>query len=661
MIALIGKAGVLLGVLASLEMIRRGIVGFRRPERASRAYLGGATAALVVGAVVAMGALQAALLGNDFSIRYIAENHSRSTPFPFNVATAWAALEGSIVLWGLVLAGYAWSVVRRHRDGDDVGAGATAVIGVVALFFFGVMATVADPFQTLDVVPPDGPGPNPLLQNHIMMAIHPPLLYLGFVGFTVPFAFAIASLAKGEPGSRWLERTRTWSLVAWSFLGLGIVIGGWWSYEVLGWGGFWAWDPVENASFIPWLTATAFIHSAVVETRRGVLRSWNYVLVILTFAFTIFGTFLTRSGVIGSVHAFSQSAIGPVLLGFFAVILFASLTLIAFRAPVVSSPSRLDSFVSREGAFLLNNLILSILAAVVLLGTTYPMIVEAISGEQISVGRPFFDRYAIPISYLLLASMGVGTVAPYRKARPIVLWDRIRGSLVVAALAGAILVVTGIRVGHVVAIVALAILVVGPAAERLWRQASAFMAARGEGRGRSLLRVVRRDPRFWGGQVAHLGVAILAVGVALYGNLSNEAMIELRPGETGSVLGYEVTYLESFQRPEPNRLVTGARVAVSRDGDLVAVMEPRLNQYPNFQQAIGTPAVNISLARDIYMTIRRLDPESVILDVQTHPMMYLVWIGGIMMAAGGFASFVIRKPERDDLDEAVRDHVGSPG
>lgn len=659
MIALFGKAGVLLGVLASLEMIRRGVIGFRNPNRASRAYLGAATAALVVGALAAMGALQAALLGNDFSIRYVAENHSRSTPFPFNVATAWAALEGSIVLWGLVLAGYAWTVVRKHRDGDDVGSGAIAVIGVVALFFFGVMATVADPFQTLDVVPPDGPGPNPLLQNHIMMAIHPPLLYLGFVGFTVPFAFAVASLAKGVSGSEWLERTHSWSLVAWSFLGAGIVIGGWWSYEVLGWGGFWAWDPVENASFIPWLTATAFIHSAVVERRRGVLRSWNFVLVILTFAMTIFGTFLTRSGVIGSVHAFSQSAIGPVLLGFFAVILVSSLILLGFRAPAVSSPRRLDTMVSREGIFLLNNLVLSTLAVVVLLGTIYPMIVEAISGEQISVGRPFFDRYAVPLSYILLAAMGVGSIAPYRKARPVVVWDRIRGSLAVAALAGALLVVVGVRVGHVVAIVGLAILVVGPVAERLWRQASAVMESQGRTRWEAVRRVVVRDPRFWGGQVAHLGVAILAVGVALYGNLSSEAMVTLRPGETGSALGYEITYLESFQRPEPNRLVTGVRAAVYRDGELVAVMEPRLNQYPNFQQAIGTPAVNTSLARDIYLTIRRLDSDSVILDVQTHPMMYLVWIGGILMSVGGLASFVFRKPERDDLT-AAKDHVGSP-
>ncbi|MEX1208898.1 MAG: cytochrome c biogenesis protein CcsA, partial [Acidimicrobiia bacterium] len=293
MIALVGYAGVLVALASAVALVVQGV----------RSYLEGGTAAadrlrfpiwgLVGGAIIAMVALEVALLTNDFSIEYVARNHARGTPLLFTIASAWAALEGSIVLWGLILAGYAVWVFRSLDDDDPIGATALAVIGAVAIFFFGLMASAANPFTTLEVVPVDGLGANPLLQNHILMAIHPPMLYMGYVGMTVPFAFAIAALAAGDGTTAWLERTRRWALVAWSFLTLGVVLGAWWSYEVLGWGGYWAWDPVENASFLPWLTATAFIHSAVVQRRRGMLQAWNVALVIGTFALTILGTFLT--------------------------------------------------------------------------------------------------------------------------------------------------------------------------------------------------------------------------------------------------------------------------------------------------------------------------------------------------------------------------------
>ncbi len=635
MIAALGKLGVLIGLASAVWLVITGVLVLRGPDPVKRKRLMLPVVGLVIGAVVAMIELELGLLLNDFSIEYIARNHSRSTPFPYNVATAWAALEGSIVLWGLVLAGFIWSVARTVRDGDRLGAGALAVMGLVAVFFFGMMATVTDPFQTISPVPADGPGPNPLLQNHLMMAIHPPLLYLGFVGFTVPFAFAISALLMGEGGITWLERTRRWSLLAWSFLTAGLLVGGWWSYEVLGWGGFWAWDPVENASFMPWLIATAFIHSAVVQIRRGMLQAWNFVLVIGTFALTIFGTFLTRSGVIGSVHAFSQSAVGPLLLGFLTVILIGSVFLMAVRLPAMTQPPRLESLASREGIFLANNLLLTVFAFMVLVGSVYPLLLEAISGDQVSVGRPFFDRFGIPLSYGLLLAMGIGPAFPYRVARWPVVWRRIRRPVQIALVAGALVVVAGVRVPHVVAVVMLAVFAIGVAVRQLWVAASGIA---GHGKlplPRAVMHVMRRDPGYWGGQISHVGVVLVAVAIAMYGNLAIGADATLSPGESMEVAGYTLVYEGTFNRTEPNRTVLGAQVAVFRDGTLLEVLEPSVNRYPNLTQAIGTPAVRIGLTEDLYLTLGSIDQESIVLQAQVFPYIYLLWAGGLLAALGG--------------------------
>ena len=356
-----------------------------------------------------------ALVTHDFSLRYVADNGSRATPLLYTVASLWGALEGSILLWALILAGYLAAMVHRFRDrtSDPLFGWALLTGLVVAAFFFGLMLGPANPFRLVQgAIPTDGPGPNPLLQNHPLMAFHPPILYLGYVGFTVPFSFAVGALVTGRLGEGWLAETRRATLLAFGCLTAGIVLGGWWSYEVLGWGGYWAWDPVENASLLPWLTATAYLHSVLVQERRGMLRVWNLSLVAATFALTIFGTFLTRSGMVNSVHAFSQSAIGPVLLGFLAAIVLVSVGLIGWRADVLRSPGRIDSPVSREGAFLANNLLFAGFALVVLVGTVFPLIAEAYDGRQLSVGEPYFDTMTRPIGIALLFLMAVAPVHP---------------------------------------------------------------------------------------------------------------------------------------------------------------------------------------------------------------------------------------------------------
>jgi cytochrome c-type biogenesis protein CcmF len=642
-IAFVGYAGIVLALISAIGLVIQG----------ARAFWGPATAAhvrvpawgLLLGAAVAMGALELALLSDDFSIEYVARNHSRDTPLLFTIAAGWAALEGSIVLWGLVLAGFAFAVLRSLTDDDRIGAGAMATIGLVALFFFGLMATAANPFATLDVVPLDGSGANPLLQNHILMAIHPPMLYLGYIGFTVPFAFAISALVAGDGSSSWLQRTRRWSLLAWTFLTLGIVLGAWWSYEVLGWGGYWAWDPVENASFLPWLTATAFIHSSVVQRRRGMLQAWNVALVISTFALTILGTFLTRSGVIASVHSFTQSTVGPALLTFLVIVLLGSFGLFALRAHLVSSTPRLDSLASREGVFLLNNLLLAVFAFVVLIGTIYPMILEAFSGDRVSVGAPWFDRAAVPISLVLLLAMGLGPLTPYRFAAPDLMWRRLRGPLQVASLAAAATVLAGVRPITVTVTIWLATFIVSGivslAHQRARAAADPYLKA--------VAGLFRADPGFWGGMVAHIGFALAAVGIAFSGSFAVRETIALDPGESAPFDGYTLTYEGPILRDEPNRSVIGASFTLSRGSTVLGTLEPRLNQYPNQVQAIPTPSVRTGLREDVYLSLVRIEAETaqVTIDAFRFPLMWLLWTGALMVVAGGGWSFVGRKRRRD--------------
>ncbi|HEX2369364.1 MAG TPA: cytochrome c-type biogenesis CcmF C-terminal domain-containing protein [Acidimicrobiia bacterium] len=662
MSALLGTISVLVALGAAIALTIQGWRAAARSDGPATIRLRTPVLVLLVAAVASLLVLEAALLGDDFSLEYVANHHAAATPLLYTVASAWGALEGSIVLWGVVLAGATWLVSRGYsRAPDRLGAGALAVMGLVATFFFALMATVADPFKVCveagpasclaasplpwaaAVAPPDGAGPNPLLQNHPLMAVHPPMLYLGYVGLTVPFAFAMSALALGQGGVEWLRRSRTSTLVAWSFLTVGITLGGLWAYEVLSWGGYWAWDPVENASLLPWLMATAFLHSAVVQERRGMLQAWNFVLVIAAFSLTILGTFLTRSGVVASVHSFTQSAIGPVLLGFLVVVLSASLGLFAARAHLVASAPRLESLASREGAFLLNNLLLSVFALVVLVGTLYPLLVEAFSGAEVGVGAPFFNRLTVPLAFGLLLTMGVGPVTPWRLARGAVVWARIRTPLRVGLAAGAVLVLTGTRNGWVVGAVMLSTFVVAVIVRHLWVTSRARAAKLGVSRRKAALDVVAGDSGYWGGQLSHIGVALAAVGLAAAANLATHAEVDLVPGDTASFAGYELTYLTPFLLNEPNRTVTGATIVVERDSEIVSELQPRINEYPGTGAGIVTPAVHSSLRGDVYLTLTRIDAGGITLEMDTTPAVWLIWLGGLVAASGGAFSTVVRR------------------
>jgi cytochrome c-type biogenesis protein CcmF len=661
MFALLGTLGIVTGVVGSAWLTVEAVRAARGPE-AQPGRLIRPVGTLLAGAVLAMLALEAALVFNDFSVEYVANHHARVTPFPFNVATAWAALEGSIVLWGLVLAIFTWFTWRGYRRSPDrLGAGALAVLGIVAVFFFGLQLSVANPFRVCveaaangciessllpwaaAQAPPDGPGPNPLLQNHILMAIHPPMLYLGYVGLTVPFAFAISALALGLPGVEWLRRSRRSTLVAWTFLTLGITLGGWWAYEVLSWGGYWAWDPVENASFMPWLVATAFLHSALVQMRRGALQAWNFVLVNTAFALTILGTFLTRSGTVASVHSFTQSAIGPVLLGFLFVVLAGSFGLFATRSHLVAESPRLDSLFSREGSFLLNNLLLTIYAFIVVTGTLYPIVVEALSGDRVSVGEPFFNRLAVPLSFGLLLAMGVGPLVPWRDADPGVLAARLRLPLQIGLLAGAVTVITTSRIGYVVAAVVLGVFVIASAVSLLIERAGHAARARGGRLGTEIRRQLKSDTGFWAGQLSHSGVALVAIGMALAANLALHGEVSMAPGDTTRFAGYELTYRSPFLITEPHRRVQGATIDVYHERNLVTTLQPRANFFGTDTSGITTPAVHSGIGGDLYLTLIDIDPTGILLRLNTSPGIWLLWTGGLVTTAGGIWSLTARK------------------
>ena len=435
---------VILGGLVS----RRGAGAERRPLLGAAAAGEGRYLApvMLVGAVVAVLAMEHALITHDFTLVFVAQNNSTVTPLLYSVTGLWSALAGSILLWGLVLSVVSTVFVWRYRAqaADPVIRWATFVLFAVSAFFFGLMLDPADPFRTAAGVT-SGLGPNSLLQDNPLVAIHPPLLYAGFVLFTVPFAFAIGMLATGRVGDRWQVECRRWTLLAFTFLSVGIVLGAWWSYQVLGWGGFWGWDPVENAALLPWLCGTAYLHSVLVQERRGLMRVWNLSLSIATFALTILGTFLTRSGVIASVHAFSESSLGPLLIGFFFVVVIVGFGLIAWRGDRLRSPGGIDAPLGREGAFLLNNVLFVGFAFVVLLGTVYPLLYEAMTQQQVTVGAPFFNTVAVPAGLTLLFLMAVAPMLSWRKMSGAVLWQRLAIPVWVGVLTVVVCVAWGLR------------------------------------------------------------------------------------------------------------------------------------------------------------------------------------------------------------------------
>lgn len=619
-------------------------------------------------ALTAFVAMEVAILSDDFSLRYVAQNSSRVTPTFFKVLALWSADEGSLLLWNLVLAGYIASVAFRfRRRRPETLPWVMATMYGVAIFYLALVLGPTKPFATMSPVPSDGKGPLALLQNHPLMAAHPPLLYLGFIGFTVPFAFAIAALVSGRLTDEWIRTTRRWTLAAWTFLTLGLLLGGLWSYGVLGWGGYWAWDPVENTALLPWLTATAFLHSVMAEERRGILKVWNLALIIGTFALTIFGTLLTRGSILYSVHAFSESVVGYLYLGFLVLVLLGGFGLIAARSKLLAAETAFDTPLSREAAFLGNNLMLIVMTFTVLLGTIYPLIAEATTGRQISVGAPYFNRTTLPVVLLLLMIMAAGPILPWRAGSKAQLTRRLRipawiGALTIVALAAA-----GMRSVAPLMAFGLSAFVLSATVAELARGVRTFRRSFGGGIVAATLHAGSRNRRFYGGLVAHVGLVLVAIAITASSSFDRRAEMTLGLGERFRFLQYEVRLERVRDVTEPHRSAVVADLTLWEQGRRIGMLSPRMNFYPGNSDPIGTPSIRTGTPangfRDLYLSVRSFteDRRSAAFRIQMNPGTTWLWIGGAVMALGGLlAAWPHSRPKSyaQPASESVAEKVG---
>ncbi|KJF15677.1 heme lyase CcmF/NrfE family subunit [Acidithrix ferrooxidans] len=625
--AIIGTAGLVVSIVGSISGIISYLFGIRAKDAKSIRRSGGFVVLVFAGALISTGAMQHGLLTHDFSLSNVASNSSRETPLLYQITGMWSSLAGSILLWATILALYLVLVLFKYRKRElDVAFGWAMVVGlVVAGFFFIMMATSANPFLTLAHPPIDGSGPNPLLQNYPLVAFHPPMLYMGYVGFTVPFAFGIASLISNRSDTTFARETRYWALVAWIFLTLGIFLGAWWSYQVLGWGGYWAWDPVENSAFLPWLFGTAYLHSSMSGSRGGNMKIWNIGLLVATFSMTILGTFFTRSGVLQSVHAFSGSTLGPILIIFFAFVTVVSFGLIAWRASSMRASSFSATGINRDGTYLVNNLLFSAFAGIVLLGTTFPLLAQAINNSIVSVGPPFFNAFTAPLGLALLFFMTVSPFVPYTHISIKSLFNELFVPLMMGLLAMAIAVFLGSRDKGLIAAYGFGTFALTGSLKKM---IGVLLSRRGQKQSFSV------RAHLMGGLIAHIGVAVVAIALATSTAFGVRGEVKISPFQSAYFQGHKLTYEGVSTLVTPAK--TSLRAAIMIDGR--GPFYPAISQFGTNSQVVGTPSVSAGILRDVSVTLDS-PPQSaksqVIIGVVVEPLVSWLWIGGVIMGLGG--------------------------
>ena len=598
---------------------------------------------------VASVALWKGLISHDFNIEYVAAYTSRNLPSYYIVTAFWAGQKGSLLFWALVLSLFAslaqLLTSRRYAHLMPYVAGVTSA---VVVFFVSVMLFGSNPFERLAFTPADGRGLNPQLQN-VGMVIHPPMLYLGYISITIPFAFAVAALLSGRLDTGWIQAIRKWTLISWLFLAIGITLGMWWAYVELGWGGYWAWDPVENASLLPWLTMTAFLHSVMIQEKRGMLKRWNLGLIIGTFLLSIFGTFITRSGVIASVHSFTQSNVGYFFLAFLVVAAILSFTLLYIRWPMLRADVQLESMLSREAAFLFNNLLLVGIAFSVLWGTLFPILSELVRGSKITVGPPFFNRVNVPLGLLLLGLTGIGPLIAWRKASPANLKRQFAAPALTGAFTLAGLLAAGVRDFYALIALGLAGFVAGTIVQEFHRGVRARRRMHGESAPLALARLVGRNRRRYGGYLVHAGVLIYFVAFAGMA-FRREMEATLKPGESvelASPFGhrYRLTHVGISQYEALNRIVSAATVEVSKDGKRAGLMTSEKRQHvDSFKRPTFEPSTEVGirsgLQEDLYIVFAGAvgGTEQAVYRFTINPLVWWVWFGGFVLALGGIVT-----------------------
>jgi len=638
----VGSLALVLGFVLALYAVGMSLAGvyWRRRDFVTSAEH--ATLAVFGMATIAVAALIHALVTHDFNLEYVAHYTSSTLPLQYVIAALWGGQACSLLFWVFILTTMSTVVLLQNRDRNrELMPYVIAVLMAVAAFFLGMLNFVTPPFQRLAFTPVEGQDLNPLLQNY-WMTIHPPALYLGYVGCAIPFAFAMGALATGKLGDEWIRTTRRWTLAAWFFLSMGNLFGAEWAYLVLGWGGYWAWDPVENAAFLPWLTCTAFLHSVMIQEKKNMLKVWNMVLVILTFALTIFGTFLTRSGVISSVHSFTQSGLGPFFIGFLLFSLAVSVGLLLWRLPQLKSENELDSVLSRESSFLLNNLILVGMAFAVFWGTIFPVISEAIRGVKITVGPPFFNKVMTPLGLILLFLTGVGPVIAWRRASLKNLEKNFLLPVAMGLVLGVALVIAGVH--HYMAVLSfgLCAFVLTTIVMEFYRGTRARQAMVGEGALTALIRLTGKNRRRYGGYIIHVGVVMIFLAITGTSAFKVEKQITLKPGDTFPLGRYTLRY-DGIKSHETRHIAyLTADVALLENGRQIDVLRPEKRFYKKPQQPTTEVAIRSSIASDIYVVLGSYDNDSrmVTLLAYINPLVSWLWWGGIVLALGTLVTIV---------------------
>jgi cytochrome c-type biogenesis protein CcmF len=608
-----------------------------RGRRRLAASAQNAVMAAFAATLVASAVLLAALLRRDFSFTYVAQYTSLELPDRYAASAFWGGQAGSLLFWLLVLTGFsAAAVLLTRRSAPGVLPWVTPVLALVAVFFSFLLVAVASPFET-QAAPADGRGLNPSLQNPYMIA-HPVFLYLGFVGLTVPFAFAMGALLARRTDELWIVATRRWTLAAWAFLGFGQLLGSHWAYLEIGWGGFYAWDPVENAALMPWIVATAFLHSVMIQEKRGMLKVWNMILVIGAFSLALFGTFLTRSGVLDSIHSFTQSSIGPWFLGFIVFVLIGSLALVYVRLPLLRARTKLESIVSREAAFLYNNLFLVGFCLTVLWGVVYPLLSEAVLGERSTVGAPYYNFFFLVFGLPLLLLMGIGPLVAWRRASLRALGKTFAWPAGASVAAGVLLLVLGAGSSPAgLAAYTFCTFVLASIVLEFARGTRARQALQGGSVVSAFSELVGRNRRRYGGYVVHAAIVLLAIGIVGASAYDTVADRRLQRGEVMRVGDYELTYLGSVQREGQNARELRSVIDVRRDGESLGRLAPGKNQYRAEQQVSSEVAIRSDwlTGEDLFLDAQRIYANGdVQLRVFVKPLVNLLWVAGFVFLLG---------------------------
>jgi len=637
-----GYTCLILALVASVWSVLAAWLGYQ--GRHSALVRSGENAALSAAALISCSslALIAAFLRDDFSLLYVAQNSTSTQPAVYKISALWGGQAGSLLLWVWILSIYAAIVVlqnrRRHRELMPAVSG--TLMSIVA-FFLLMLQFVSNPFEPVGRPVADGMGLNPLLQNPFM-ASHPPSLYLGYVGVAVPFAFAMGAMMTGRLDNEWIVTIRRWSLFAWFFLGIGILQGGYWAYVELGWGGYWAWDPVENASLMPWLTMTAFIHSVMIQEKKGMLRVWNVILILITFSLSIFGTFITRSGVISSVHSFTKSSLGPWFASFWVAVVLVSVTLLVIRLPKLRTENTIESLLSRESAFLFNNIVFIAICFTVFWGTVYPILSEAIQSAKVSVGPPWFNQWIVPLGLALIFLTGVGPLIAWRRASGQNLTRNFAIPTLVTVATAIVLMALGMRHWRAIASFALCAFVIATICLELYRGGRARARSAGTGLLQGMTSLVGRNKRRYGGYLVHVGMVMVFVGITGSAAFQQEATATLRHGQSFSIGSYDLKFVDTASSHDAHKDVLSAHLEVSRNGRVITTLRPekyfyRATQQPTTEVAIyGLFSWPPNLADDLYTILIDNNPQSggYTFKAYLNPLVSWIWLGGLVVILG---------------------------